>query len=105
MHLAMAANFAPLVPIPGGLIWVYITGIGLIAATVSIIIGKYDKLAATLLGLMLLIFVLSVHLPGVMEGGEAQMKSMPNFLKDLALAGAAWMYAGGAVAKDASVVG
>lgn len=102
MHLASGPQMAGMVPIPGGAIWVYITGIGLLAASVSILIGKYDKLGAALLGLMLLIFALSIHLPGVM--GENAMSSMPNLLKDLGLAGAAWMYAG-SLAKDNSVIG
>ncbi len=59
-----------------------------------------DKLAAVLLALMLLIFVLSIHLPGVMGGSES---SMPALLKDIALAGGALMYAG--MAKDNAVIG
>ena len=75
-----------------------------LAAAVSILIGKMDKLAAVLLGVMLVLFVLGIHIPGVMSGDEAQMMtSMPNMLKDLSLAGAAWMYAG--TAKDDSVIG
>ncbi len=105
MHLASGPQMAGMVPLPGGAIWVYITGVGLIAAAVSMLIGKYDKLGTALLGLMLLIFALSIHLPGVMSGDEARvMSSMPNFMKDLSLAGAAWMYAG-SLAKDSSVIG
>ena len=94
MHLMNANAMAGMVPLPGGAIWIYITGLGLIAAAIAIFIGKMDKLAATLLGVMLLIFALSIHLPGVMSGDEARMMaSMPNMLKDLALAGGAFMYA------------
>lgn len=57
-----------------------------------------------LLAVMLLIFVMAIHLPGVMSGDEAKMMaSMPAMLKDIALAGAALMYAG--IAKDDAVIG
>lgn len=101
-HLGNADAMAGMVPIPGGVIWVYITGLALIAAAVSIFIGKMDKLAAVLLALMLLIFALSMHLPSMM-GGENPM-AMPSFMKDLGLAGAALMYAS-SMAKDNAVIG
>lgn len=85
----------------GSEILVYVTGVALIAAAVSMVIGKLDKLAATLLGVMLLIFALSIHLPGAIDGDQA---STSNFLKDFMLSGAAWMYAS-TVAKDPAVVG
>lgn len=103
MHFPNAAQMAPMAPF-GGEIMVYITGVALLAAAVSIFIGKMDKLAAVLLALMLLIFVLAIHLPGVMSGDEAKMMaSMPMLLKDVALAGGALMYA--SMAKDNAVIG
>ena len=103
LHLMNADAMAPMAPF-GGVIMVYITGLALIAAAISIMIGKMDKLAAALLGLMLLIFALTIHLPGVMSGDEARMmSSMPMFLKDTALAGGAWIYA--KIARDNSVIG
>ena len=104
-HLGNANAMAGMVPIPGGAFWVYLTGVALIAAAVSIAIGKMDKLATALLGLMLIIFALSIHLPGMMGSeGMAQQASMSNLLKDLALSGAAWFYAAH-VAKDKAVIG
>ncbi|MCB0517091.1 MAG: hypothetical protein R2798_07195 [Chitinophagales bacterium] len=78
-----------MVPLPGGIFWVYFTGAALIAAAISILTGKYDRLASLLLGVMLLIFALSIHLPHVLAGDQA---AMPNLLKDIALAGGAWLY-------------
>lgn len=95
MHLMNAKAMAGIVPsfIPGGIIWVYITGAGLIAAAISILINKKAKIGAFYLGIMLLIFALTVHLPGAFN--EATMQSsMPNFLKDTALAGAAFALSG-----------
>ena len=102
MHFMNADAMAAMAP--GGVAMVYITGLGLVAAAVSIIIGKIDKLASVLLALMLILFVVLIHLPGVMSGDEAQMMtSMPNVLKDLGLAGGALIYAGNA--KDNAVIG
>ena len=85
----------------GSSILVYITGAALIAATVSMLIGKMDKLAAVLLAVFLLLMVFLVHLGGATGGDQA---ATGNLLKDLALAGAALMYAGN-VAKDNAVIG
>lgn len=103
MHFMNADAMAGMAPF-GGAIMVYITGLALVAAAVSIIIGKMDKLASVLLAVMLLIFVFAIHVPGVMSGDEAQMMtSMPAMLKDIALAGGALMYA--STAKDDAVIG
>ncbi len=103
-HFMNAKDMAGMVPIPGGVFWLYLTGAGLLGAAVAILIGKLDKLATALLGLMLLIFALSIHLPGVIESGGENVGAMTNLLKDLALSGAAWMYAGN-MAKDRGVIG
>ena len=76
---------------------VYLTGVALIAAAVSIFIGKYDKLAAVLLALMLLILAFVVHAPN----GASQFGDV---LKNISLAGGALMYAGG-FSKDKSLIG
>ena len=100
-HFMGAEQMAGMVPIPGGVVWVYITGVALLAAAVSMFIGKMDKLASVLLAVMLLIFALSLHLKGAM-GGDQMATTM--FLKDMALAGGALMYAKG-LAKDDAVIG
>lgn len=82
-------------------ILVYVSGVALLAASISIIIGKYDRLATVLLALMLLLFVGLVHLKGAMNGDQMSMISL---LKDLMLAGAALLYAKNE-AKDHSVIG
>lgn len=91
MHLMMGANMAGMVPsfIPGGVIWVYLTGVALIAAPVAILMNKMAKLASFLLGVLMLVFALTIHLVAVLGGDQM---SMGNLLKDLALAGAAFFY-------------
>ena len=94
MHFLNASYMADnLVPsfIPGGVFWVYLVGVALIAACVSIIIEKYTKLACLLLALLLIIFVLSIHLPGVIGGEDPE--AMSRLLKDSALAGGALLLA------------
>jgi uncharacterized membrane protein YphA (DoxX/SURF4 family) len=77
---------------------VYISGLGLLGAAISMIIGKWDKLASVLLAVMLLLFVFLVHLQPALEGDMGQL------LKDTALAGGALNYAK-YMAKDNAVIG
>jgi len=101
MHFMNAGNMTGMVPLPGAIFWVYLTGAALIAAAVSFIIEKKVRLAGLLLGIMLLIFVLSIHLPGVMgaEDPGAMQASMSALLKDLGLSGAAF-YIGATYRND-----
>ncbi len=95
MHFMAAGDMAAMAP--GGVGMVYFTGIALLAAAVSIIIGKYDKLASLLLGIMLLLFIL----PHAQNLSTNDME-MINILKNIALAGGAFLYA--SVAKDSTYV-
>jgi uncharacterized membrane protein len=78
---------AGIVPIPESVFWLYLTGLAHILASVSFMIKRQSMLAGWLLGITLLIFALSIHLPAFL-GGE-QM-GMIQVLKDLALAGGAF---------------
>ncbi len=93
-HFINGSQMAGYIPsfIPGGVFWVYLTGVALLAACISIIIQKYTRWACLLLALMLIIFVLTLHLPGVFDEATRQM-SMPQLLKDTALAGGALILA------------
>ena len=68
--------------LPGGVFWVYLTGQALIAAAISIIAQKKAKLASLLLAAMLAVFILTIHLPGMLgaENDMAMMMSMSGFL-------------------------
>ena len=95
LHFVGAQMMAGMVPayVPGGIVWVYITGAGLILAAISIIANRFTVLSGVLLGIMLLSFVVTIHLPSLSNPEMAQM-AMPNVLKDTALAGAAFLIAG-----------
>ena len=85
---------------PGGESMVYVTGVALLAAAVSMAIGKMDKLAATLLAVMLLLFAFIIHAPAAGDNPA----EMGNVMKNVAMAGAALMYAK-SFAKDDAVMG
>lgn len=104
MNAQMMADYVVPAYMPMKTIWVFLSGAGLIAAAVSMYIGKYDKLATTLLAVMLLLIVLMVHLPGAMAGGDGATTSMSMLLKDAGLMGACMLYAQ-SLAKDRSIIG
>src|SRR5690606_8510746 len=89
-HFLRAQIYQGYVPFPGGTIWVYLSGLGMLLAAVAIITGKKDGLATFLLGVLLLIYALSIHLPNALNAPGGDWSS---FLKDTAMAGGAWMYA------------
>lgn len=78
--------------LPGGVFWVYLLGIALVAAGISILAQWQIRLATLLLGVLMLIFVLTVHLPGAINAPDQQSSGMymSGILKDLSLAGAAF---------------
>lgn len=93
-HLTGADKMAGMIPayLPGGVLWVYVSGVALVLAAISILTGKNTKLASMLAGVMLILFVLMLHLPNLSNADPmmAQM-AMSGLLKDIGLAGAAFM--------------
>lgn len=88
-HLTSANDMKGVVPdfLPAPVFFVYFSGIALILAAVAIIIGKKARLATQLLGLMIALFAVLIHLSGFLSQDPV---SSSMFLKDIALAGAAW---------------
>jgi uncharacterized membrane protein len=66
-HFLAAQFVATLVPswIPVPLFWVYLTGLGFIAAGLAILAERLGRLAATWLGIMFLLWVALLHAPRV----------------------------------------
>lgn len=86
MHFSNADKMSGMIPeyMPGdGKIWIYLTGVVLSAAALSILINKFKTLTCYLLAGMLLVFVFTLHLQPAMDGNPGQ------FLKDAGLAMAA----------------
>ncbi len=76
--------------LPGGVIWVYLIGVCLIAISIAIAINQKAKLAAALLALLMIVFVLTVYLPKLLAGDDT---ASIGLLKDLMIAGGAMILA------------
>ena len=68
----------------------------MITAGISIITKKYVKLATILLAIMLLIFILTIHIPHMIHAASEpdRMISLITLLKDISLMGGSLMIAG-----------
>jgi len=99
-HFQQPRLFVTWVPtfLPGGIVWVYVVGVAFILAALAFISNKFVKLAGYLLAALLIIFVLTVHLPTYRNAGvlEERQIAFTNLLKDLALAAFALHIAGSA---------
>ena len=93
-HFTLTANIAALVPrwIPAHTFWVYLVGAGFFCAALSIAVLVRARLAAALVGMTFLIFVLTMDLP-------AAIARFPNrfflalALRQLAFSGGAFAFA------------
>ena len=72
---------------------VLLTGVFLILVSISIIIRKYTRLACFLLSALLLIFILTIHVPSLFEGGEGAKMALMQLLKDTSLMGGSLLLA------------
>ena len=74
--------------LPGGIIWVYFVGAAFILVAIAFITNTMVKAAGYLLAGLLIIFILSIHLPNYLNAGDKEMKQMAliSLLKDTAIA-------------------
>lgn len=74
--------------LPGGIVWVYITGAAFVLAALSFMTNIWVRTAAYLLALLLFVIVFTIHLPNYMETADKayQQMALTNLLKDAALA-------------------
>ena len=79
--------------IPGTSFTIILTGIALIAASISIIFKKYIKLSCILLAIMLFIFIVTIHIPQLFDP-EKKLFAFVQLLKDVTIMGGALMIAG-----------
>lgn len=105
LHYHYAKGVANIVPswMPWRLFWACFTGTAFLAAGISIVTRKKTRLAATLLGIMLCLFVLLIHAPNMVlsilhKPQDASVLwsfngtgGLNNALKDVALALSALM--------------
>jgi uncharacterized membrane protein len=94
-HFTEARGVSTLVPawLPGHLFWTYFVGTAIIAAAVGIVARQQARLAALLLGVMLLVFELTLHIPRIMAHPKSVLAWATAF-RDLAFSGGALAFAG-----------
>ncbi len=97
-HFMNASDMTGMVPgwLPGAKFWVYLIGVALVAGGLAVILNKMTYWAGMGLALLMLIFILTIWIPGLMKEGADMMALMPLLLKDMGLMGASLMVAGGA---------
>jgi hypothetical protein len=79
--------------IPFGAYTVILTGIMLIAASISIMWKKYVRFSTIMLAVLLFIFIATIHIPHLI-GGKEITTTLIALLKDVSLMGGALMIAG-----------
>ena len=87
LHPRDLVNYVPNF-LPGGLIWVYFVGAAFILVALAFITNNMVKVAGYLLATLLIIFILTIHLPNYLNSGDKEMKQIAliSILKDLAIA-------------------
>lgn len=88
-HLIAAQAMAGGVPhmFPGGVVWVYASGVGFILAGIAIVTNLLKTLACYLLAFVLLVFVFTIHVPAYLAAeGAAKAGPRVSILKDIAIA-------------------
>lgn len=73
--------------------WLYFFGLAQILAAISILSGKLVRWSAPLVGIMFLIFVLTIHIPGVIANPHGRFSWAIAF-RDLSFAAGGWALAG-----------
>ena len=87
-YVGMLTSFIPL-----GAYTIILTGIMLIAASISILLKKFVKISTILLAVLLFIFILTIHIPHLM-GDSDKTVTLIALLKDISLMGGSLMIAG-----------
>ena len=102
-HFTETKDVATLIPrwIPWHTFWVYFVGVALIAAAVSIVVEKQSPLAATLLGILFLLFVALMHIHNIRASHGARL-FWTIALREIAFSGGAFAIAGSQWKKSRS---
>lgn len=87
-YLGMLTSFIPL-----GAYTIILTGIMLIAASISIISKKFVRLSTILLAILLFLFIVTIHIPHLFIDADRTIALIALF-KDISLMGGSLMIAG-----------
>ena len=99
IYLVNAETLTQFIETTGSVIWVYITGLIMLFAGIAILIRKKDAVASFLLGILFIILALVIDLRVAISLNFDDPVSTSQLLKDLIIAGAAFVYCRSA-AKD-----
>ena len=82
----------------GGIKWAYVVGAAFVLVGLSFLTNQYVKFTGYLLAVLLIVFILTIHVPNYMDAGDKEMRQMAliNILKDTAIMGFALHIAAGA---------
>jgi len=87
-YLGMITSFIPL-----GAYTIILTGIMLIAASISIISKKFVKFSTITLAILLFVFIITIHIPHLFSSADKTI-TLVALLKDISLMGGSLMIAG-----------
>jgi uncharacterized membrane protein YphA (DoxX/SURF4 family) len=79
--------------IPGGGFTIVLTGALLVTACISIIANRYVEISCFVLAGMLLLFIITIHIPNLLESAEQARFAFMQIIKDTALMGGALIIA------------
>ncbi|MBL7841479.1 MAG: hypothetical protein JNJ75_15155 [Cyclobacteriaceae bacterium] len=102
LHIGAPDVGASFVPswLPAPMFWNYFTAALILAFIVSCLIGRFDKLAAVLMAVYVLLMIVLVHIPRA----AVSENDMLNIFRNLMVIGALLVYARYA-ARDSRIVG
>ena len=87
-YLGLMTSFVPL-----GAYTIILTGIMLIVASISILTKKFVKFSTIMLSVLLFVFIVTIHIPHLIEGRDTTL-TLIALLKDISLLGGSLMIAG-----------
>lgn len=92
-YAGMLTSFIPLGPYT-----IILTGILMIVTSISIITKKYITLSTVILASLLFIFIITIHIPHLIDGTDTTV-TLIALLKDISLMGGSIMIAGMSIEK------
>jgi uncharacterized membrane protein YphA (DoxX/SURF4 family) len=97
-HLSAAQGIMQGVPkyMPWPLFWAYFVGFALVAASLSIATGIQVRWSGLLFGIMMMLFVAMIHIPGALASHGDRIRWTIVF-REMSFAGGSWALAGSAM--------
>src|ERR1044071_7824817 len=93
-HFSLGSAMIGLVPpyMPWRLSWIYIVGVALIIASLSIATKIQVRWSGLLFGIMMFLFVAMIHLPGAIKSGDRIIWTI--VFREMSFGGGGWVLAG-----------